>query len=63
MRERALIASAVLMNLFVVQGARRDSGGSGDVILGISPYVAIMMAFTLLLMVFPRIVTRLLGEM
>ena len=51
------------MNLFVVQGVRPDKGGIGDVIGGALPYVAIMMAFTFLLMAFPGIVTWLPGKM
>jgi tripartite ATP-independent transporter DctM subunit len=63
MCELALITPPVGMNLFVVQGVRPDRGGIGDVIRGAFPYVLIMMAFTLLLMVFPTIVTWLPGKM
>ena len=63
MCELALITPPVGMNLFVVQGVRPDRGGIGDVIRGSLPYVVIMMAFTLLLMVFPAIVTWLPGKM
>ncbi len=63
MCELALITPPVGMNLFVVQGVRPDRGGIGDVIRGSWPYVVIMMVFTLLLMVFPDIVTWLPGKM
>ena len=63
MCELALITPPVGMNLFVVQGVRPDKGGIGEVIRGALPYVAIMMAFTLLLMVFPAIVTWLPSKM
>ena len=63
MCELALITPPVGMNLFVVQGVRPDRGGIGDVISGSLPYVAIMMAFTLLLMAFPVIVTWLPSKM
>jgi C4-dicarboxylate transporter, DctM subunit len=63
MCELALITPPVGMNLFVVQGIRPDRGGIGDVIRGAFPYVLIMMGFTLLLMVFPAIVTWLPSKM
>jgi len=63
MCELALITPPVGMNLFVVQGVRPDRGGIRDVIRGALPYVAIMMACTLMLMVFPAIVTWLPGKM
>ena len=63
MCELALITPPVGMNLFVVQGIRPDRGGIGDVIRGSLPYVVIMMAFTLLLMAVPAIVTWLPGQM
>jgi C4-dicarboxylate transporter DctM subunit len=63
MCELALITPPVGMNLFVVQGVRPDRGGIGDVIRGAWPYVAIMMAFTLLLMAFPALVTWLPSKM
>jgi C4-dicarboxylate transporter, DctM subunit len=63
MCELALITPPVGMNLFVVQGIRPDKGGIGDVIRGSFPYVLIMMAFTLLLMAAPAIVTWLPRQM
>jgi tripartite ATP-independent transporter DctM subunit len=63
MCELALITPPVGMNLFVVQGVRPDKGGIGEVIRGTWPYVLIMMAFTLLLIVFPALVTWLPGKM
>jgi tripartite ATP-independent transporter DctM subunit len=63
MCELALITPPVGMNLFVVQGVRPDKGGISEVIRGALPYVLIMIAFTLLLMAFPSIVTWLPGKM
>lgn len=53
MCEIALITPPVGMNLFVVQGLRRDGGSFGDVIRGSLPYVFLMLAFILLLIVWP----------
>ena len=53
MCEIALITPPVGMNLFVVQGLRRDGGSFGDVIRGALPYVFLMLAFTVLLIVWP----------
>ncbi|MFZ2103699.1 MAG: TRAP transporter large permease [Oricola sp.] len=55
MCELALITPPVGMNLFVVQGIRRDGGSFSDVIRGALPYAAIMIAFTLLLLLVPGI--------
>jgi C4-dicarboxylate transporter DctM subunit len=63
MCELGLITPPVGMNLFVVHGIRPDKGGIEDAIWGALPYAAIMIAFTLLLMVFPQIVTWLPGKM
>ena len=51
------------MNLFVVHGIRPDKGGIRDAIIGALPYVAIMLAFTLLLMAVPGLATWLPGKM
>ena len=56
MCEIALITPPLGMNLFVVQGVRRDGGSFSDVMWGAVPYVFVMIAFTLLVMVFPGIV-------
>jgi C4-dicarboxylate transporter, DctM subunit len=56
MCEVALITPPVGMNLFVVQGVRIDGGNYGDVIRGAFPYVVIMLAFAVSLMIFPDIV-------
>jgi C4-dicarboxylate transporter DctM subunit len=56
MCEIALITPPVGMNLFVVQGLRRDGGSFSDVIAGSLPYVAIMIGFVLLTMAVPDIV-------
>ncbi|MCB1441314.1 MAG: TRAP transporter large permease subunit, partial [Nitratireductor sp.] len=55
MCELALITPPVGMNLFVVQGIRRDGGSFSDVIRGAAPYAAIMIAFTILLLFVPGI--------
>ncbi|MEP0320671.1 TRAP transporter large permease [Bauldia litoralis] len=55
MCELALITPPVGMNLFVVQGIRRDGGSFADVVRGAVPYVAIMIGFTILLMFVPQI--------
>jgi len=57
MCEIALITPPVGMNLFVVQGLRKDSGSFNDVIMGSLPYVFIMIGFTALLIVWPEIAT------
>ncbi|MCI5078225.1 TRAP transporter large permease [Oricola sp.] len=55
MCELALITPPVGMNLFVVQGIRRDGGSFSDVIRGAAPYAAIMIGFTVLLLFVPGI--------
>ncbi|MEY4266611.1 MAG: hypothetical protein RIS90_1146 [Pseudomonadota bacterium] len=57
MCEIALITPPVGMNLFVVQGLRKDGGSFRDVIMGSLPYVFIMLGFTALLIIWPQIVT------
>ncbi len=57
MCEIALITPPVGMNLFVVQGLRKDGGSFRDVVMGSLPYVFIMLGFTALLIVWPQIVT------
>jgi C4-dicarboxylate transporter, DctM subunit len=56
MCEIALITPPVGMNLFVVQGIRKDGGSFGDVIRGTLPYVFLMLGFTLLLIFWPQMV-------
>ncbi|MCM2341105.1 TRAP transporter large permease [Rhodoferax sp.] len=63
MCELGLITPPVGMNLFVVQGIRPDGGSIRDAIYGAFPYVIILLAFTLLLIVFPEIVTWLPAQM
>jgi C4-dicarboxylate transporter, DctM subunit len=63
MCELGLITPPVGMNLFVVHGIRPDKGGIHDAIVGALPYVAIMLAFTLLLMALPGLATWLPGKM
>jgi tripartite ATP-independent transporter DctM subunit len=56
MCEIALITPPVGMNLFVVHGVRRDGGSFSDVIRGSLPYVAVMIAFTVVIILVPDIV-------
>lgn len=55
MCEIALITPPLGMNLFVVQGLRRDGGSFADVVSGSLPYVFIMIGFTILLILWPEI--------
>lgn len=55
MCEIALITPPVGMNLFVVQGLRRDGGSFADVVYGSLPYVFIMIGFVGLLIAWPQI--------
>lgn len=55
MCEIALITPPVGMNLFVVQGLRKDAGSFNDVVRGALPYVLIMLFFSALLIVWPSI--------
>jgi tripartite ATP-independent transporter DctM subunit len=63
MCELGLITPPVGMNLFVVHGIRPDGGGIRDAMWGSAPYVAIMLAFTILLIAMPGIATWLPGRM
>lgn len=63
MCELGLITPPVGMNLFVVHGIRPDKGGIEDAIWGALPYAVIMIAFTLLLMAVPQLVTFLPSRM
>jgi TRAP-type C4-dicarboxylate transport system permease large subunit len=63
MCELGLITPPVGMNLFVVHGIRPDQGGIEDAIWGALPYALIMIAFTLLLLAVPQLVTFLPSRM
>jgi C4-dicarboxylate transporter DctM subunit len=63
MCELGLITPPVGMNLFVVHGIRPDKGGIEDAIWGALPYALIMIAFTLLLLAVPQLVTWLPSRM
>jgi len=58
--EMALITPPVGLNLYVVQGARRD-GHLGEVMLGALPFVAVMLAMAALLILFPGLALWLPG--
>ena len=53
--ELALITPPVGINLYVVQGVRTDGGSVADVIMGAIPFVAVLIAFTILMIYFPQI--------
>lgn len=55
MCEIALITPPVGMNLFVVQGLRKDGGSFNDIVKGAFPYVIIMIFFTAALVIWPSI--------
>ena len=61
--EIAMITPPVGMNLFVIQGVRRDEGSLSETIWGALPFVFIMLMFLLLLMLFPKIVLWLPAKM
>jgi C4-dicarboxylate transporter, DctM subunit len=63
MCELGLITPPVGMNLFVVHGIRPDQGDIRDAIWGALPYALIMIAFTLLILAVPQIVTFLPSRM
>ena len=56
MCELGMITPPVGMNLYVVQGVRKDGGPFRDVVLGAIPYAVIMILFTLLLIAAPDVV-------
>jgi C4-dicarboxylate transporter DctM subunit len=56
MCELGMITPPVGMNLYVVQGVRKDGGPFTDVIYGAIPYALMMVLFTVLLIAFPEIV-------
>ena len=53
MCEIGLITPPVGMNLFVVQGIRKDRGSFNDVVRGSVPFVVIMIGFAGLLILWP----------
>ncbi|GAB3185790.1 TRAP transporter large permease [Hydrogenophaga aquatica] len=63
MCELGMITPPVGMNLFVVHGIRPDKGGIQDAMWGALPYAVIMIAFTLLIIALPELVTWLPGRM
>ncbi|MFY0311872.1 TRAP transporter large permease [Leisingera sp. D0M16] len=56
MCELGMITPPVGMNLYVVQGVRKDGGPFRDVVQGAIPYALIMVLFTLLLIAVPDLV-------
>ena len=63
MSEVAMITPPMGMNLFVIQSVRNDKGPLSDVIWGALPFALIMLAFTVLLIFFPELVTWLPAKM
>jgi tripartite ATP-independent transporter DctM subunit len=57
MCELGMITPPVGMNLFVVHGIRPDKGGIEDAIYGALPYAVMMIVFTIVLLMFPSLVT------
>jgi C4-dicarboxylate transporter DctM subunit len=55
--ELALITPPVGLNLYVVQGVRRNGGSLNDVILGSLPFVIAMLVMVALLAIFPGMAT------
>jgi len=54
MCEVALITPPVGMNLFVVQGVRKDGGSFADIAWGAVPFAIIMLAVSLLFIAWPE---------
>jgi len=63
MSEVAMITPPMGMNLFVIQGVRKDNGPLSDVIWGALPFAAIMLTFTVVLIFLPELVTWLPAKM
>jgi len=63
MSEVAMITPPMGMNLFVIQGVRRDKGPLSDVIWGALPFALIMLTFTVFLIFYPEVVTWLPTKM
>ena len=63
MCELGMITPPVGMNLYVVQGVRKDGGPFRDVVYGAIPYALIMVLFTLLLIAVPDLVLWLPNSM
>jgi C4-dicarboxylate transporter, DctM subunit len=63
MCELGMITPPVGMNLYVVQGVRRDGGPFRDVVVGAIPYAVMMILFTMLLIAVPDIVLWLPNSM
>ena len=53
--EAALITPPIGVNLYVVQGIRKDGGRFGDVAIGALPFVLMMIALIVILIAFPDI--------
>ncbi|MGQ9367849.1 TRAP transporter large permease [Azospirillum sp. ST 5-10] len=63
MCELGMITPPVGMNLYVVQGVRKDGGDFRDVVVGSVPYAVLMILFTLALIAVPEIVLWLPASM
>jgi C4-dicarboxylate transporter, DctM subunit len=63
MCELGMITPPVGMNLYVVQGVRKDGGPFRDVVYGAMPYALIMILFTMMLILVPDIVLWLPNSM
>jgi tripartite ATP-independent transporter DctM subunit len=63
MCELGMITPPVGMNLFVVHGIRPDRGSIRDAMVGALPYVIILLAFTMLMILVPGLATWLPAQM
>jgi tripartite ATP-independent transporter DctM subunit len=54
--ETALITPPIGLNLYVIQGIRKDGGSLNDVIKGSIPFVAVLFLMIILVIIFPGIV-------
>jgi TRAP-type C4-dicarboxylate transport system permease large subunit len=61
--EASLVTPPVGMNLYVVQGIRTDKGPMKDIIIGMLPFLAMMVVLLALLIYFPILALWLPGKM
>jgi TRAP-type C4-dicarboxylate transport system permease large subunit len=61
MCELGMITPPMGLNLFIINGIRKDSGSIKDTVIGAIPFAIIMIFFVSLLIVFPQIAMYLTG--
>lgn len=59
MSEMAMITPPMGMNLFVIQGVRRDGGPLSDVLWGTQPFALVMLVLAIVIIFYPEMVTYL----